>query len=171
MDDNMVITRQQQRRQGALSEQNASITDDSRPILGIGDMEGSGRSPRDSVIFERDRPSRSPRESVFWSMGDHQGIRNQNSMQQLSQAMQDMQAKVSGIEHSLQSVTAELRGVIQNFNAQNPKNLSRAIQFSPGERFLIDRAIGLGHIAAVTVRIIAVWVQLQIQPRGLTGET
>ena len=122
----MVITRQQQRCQAALSEQNASITDDSRPILGIGDREGSGRPPRDSVIFERDRPSSSPRESVSWSMGDHQDIRNQNSMQQLSQAMQDMQAKVSGIEHSLQSVTSELRGVIQNFNAQNPQNLSRA---------------------------------------------
>ena len=90
MDDDMVITRQQQRRQAALSEQNVSITDDSRPILGMGDREGSGRPPRDSVIFERDRPLRTPRESVSWSMGDHLGIRNQNNMQQLSHAMQEM---------------------------------------------------------------------------------
>ena len=105
----------------------------------MGDREGSGRPPRDSFIFERDRPLRSPRESVSWSMSDHQGIRNQNNMQQLSHAMQDMPPEI-----------------------QNPQNLLRANTNQPRGRFLIDRAIGLGHIAAVTVRIIAVGVQLQI---------
>lgn len=120
----MVLTRQQQRRQAAISEQSMSITEDSRPILGMGDR-GSEQQTNDTQIFNRNRSLHSPRKSASWSIGDHPGLRNQNATQQLSHAMQDMQSKVCSIEHSLQSVTEELRGAIQNFNSCNAQNLPR----------------------------------------------
>lgn len=121
----MVLTRQQQRRQATTSEQNMSVADDSRPILGMGDREGSERQ-RDSLVFNRDRSTNSPRESASWSMGDHHGLnRNPDNTQHFSHAMQDMQSKVHSIEHSLQSVTKELRSVIQNLNGRKAQNSPR----------------------------------------------
>lgn len=128
----MVLTRQQQRRQTVTDEQNTSprASDDSRPILGMGDRENLDQRPRDTLMFSHDHSNaRLPRESVSWSMGDHQGIRSQSPVRSadphLTHAMQNMQEKVSHIEHSLLSVTAELRGVIQNFNASNAESRPR----------------------------------------------
>ena len=128
----MVVTRQQQRRQAVTDEQNASpgVSDDSRPILGMGDRESLDQRPRDTLRLSRDRSNtRAPKESVSWSMGDHQAIRNQSPTRSAdplyTNAMQNMQNKVSHLEHSLQSVTAELRSVIQNFNASNSESRSR----------------------------------------------
>ena len=128
----MVVTRQQQRRQAVRDEQNASpgVSVDSRPILGMGDRESLGQRPRDTPRPSRDRSNtRAPRESVSWSMGDHQAIRNQSPTRSAdplyTNAMQNMHNKVSHLEHSLQSVTAELRSVIQNFNASNSESRSR----------------------------------------------
>ena len=77
MEREMVMTRQQQRRQAVTDEQNASpgAFDDSRPILGMGDRESLDQRPRESLRLNRDRSNARPsRESVSWSMGDHQAI-------------------------------------------------------------------------------------------------
>ena len=128
----MVVTRQQQRRQAITDEQNASpgVSDDSRRILGMGDRVSLDQRPRDTLRLSRDRSNaRAPRESVSWSMGDNQAIRNQSLTRSAdplyTNAMQNMQNKVSNLEHFLQSVTAELRSVIQNFNASNSESRSR----------------------------------------------
>ena len=77
----MVVTRKQQRRQAVTDEQNASpgVSDDSRSILGMGDRESLDQRPRDTLRLSRDwSNTRASRESVSWSMGDHQAIRNQS---------------------------------------------------------------------------------------------
>lgn len=132
MEREMVLTRQQQRRQAVTDEQNASpgASDDSRPILGMGDRENLDQRPRDTILLSRDRSnSRAPRESVSWSMGDHQAIRSQSPTQSVdplyTNAVQNMQNKISHLEHSLQSVTAELRSVIQSSKASNSESRSR----------------------------------------------
>ena len=52
----MVVTRQQQRRQAVTDKQNAStgVSDDSRPILGMGDRESLHQRPRESLRLSRD---------------------------------------------------------------------------------------------------------------------
>ena len=77
----MVSTRQQQRRQAVTDEQNTSprASDDSRPILGMGNRENLDQRPRDTLMFSCDHSNaRLTMESVSWSMGDHQGIRSQS---------------------------------------------------------------------------------------------
>ena len=110
----MVVTRQQQRRQVVTDEQNASpgVSDDSRPILGMGDRESLDQRPRETLRLSSDRSNaRALRESVSWSMGDHQAIINQSPTRSAdplyTNAMQNMQNKAPNHEHSLQSVTTE----------------------------------------------------------------
>ena len=104
----MVVTRQQQRREAVTDEQNESpgVSDDSRPILGMGDRESSGQRQRESLRLSRDQANaRAPRESVSWSMGDHQAIRNLSPTRSAdplyTNAMQNMHNNVSYLEHSL----------------------------------------------------------------------
>ena len=50
-------------------------------ILGMGDRENSDERPRDTLMLSRENSdARAPRESVSWSMGDHQRFRGQSPM-------------------------------------------------------------------------------------------
>ena len=99
-------------------------------MVGMGDRENSDERPRDTLMLSRENSDvRAPRESVSWSMGDHQRIRGQSPMRSAERlhnnAMHNIQNKVSQLENTLQSVTAELRNVVQNFSARNTEARSR----------------------------------------------
>ena len=111
----MDLTRQQQRKEKETSsaiEQNVPLEEmpSSEPAMSFSD--------RENAVTDQLRVN-PPRESLSWSIGDHQGIRNQiqmqNSNQEITQAMKCIQDNVSNLEHSFQTVT-ELLGVIQSFN-------------------------------------------------------
>lgn len=112
----MVLTRQQLRKE----KETSSAIEQNMPLEAMPSSEPAmSSSDREISVTDQLRVNL-PRESLSWSMGDHQGLRNQtqmqNSNQEMTHAMQCMQDKVSNLEHSLQTVTEELRGVIQSFN-------------------------------------------------------
>ena len=120
----MVLTRQQAQRQDSQVISEADQTTVLSPAEDQqinGERTNMGHNLREPQMYNTDQPRADmPRESFSWSMGDHQGhtslFNTQSSSQEMSSAMKFMQDKVSSLEHSLQSVTAELRGVLQNFS-------------------------------------------------------
>ena len=133
----MVLTRQQARRdeQGSHDAEQTMVLRPSHECQqdGIGrDSSGSTSEPQ---LQTRSLPATGvPRESFSWSNGDQQSHASPNQPridQNVANAMKNMQDKVCSLENSLQSVTAELRGVLQSLSTSAVGQTRPVIQNRP----------------------------------------